>query len=59
MKRHETNYDPGVSWAILPYLHAELKTANARSYDGRIILFSARTKRACRHMATMTDQHTH
>lgn len=59
MKRHETNYDPGVSWPVPPYLHADLLTMNARSYDGRINLLSARTKRACRHMAATTVTSTH
>jgi len=53
MKRHET------SWPVSPYLHAELKTTNTRSYNGRISLFIARTKSVCRHMATMTVTSTH
>jgi hypothetical protein len=59
MKRNETIYDPGASWPIPSYLHADLKITNAHSYDGRINLLSARTKRACRHMATITVTSTH
>jgi len=58
MKRRETNYNPAASWPVPPYLHAEMKATNTRNYDGRINLFSARTKRACKHMATtVTSTH--
>jgi len=58
-KRRETNNDLEASWAVPLYLHAEMKATNTRSYNGRINLFSARTKRACRHMATTTVTSTH